>query len=77
MLIEVKNTIAIESIPIIVLDVDDMGIELLPELVIDIPDIVFVGELDIDIVMLISPMPLMLLSMTVSSVSEEMLQSHF
>lgn len=57
---EVKNTIAIESIPISMLEDDDMGIELPVEVAIDIPDIVEVGESDTEIVIL---MPLILLSM--------------
>ena len=54
---EVKNTIAIEFIPIIMLEDVDMGMELPVELAIGIPDIVVVGELDIDMAIL---MPLML-----------------
>ncbi|KAL9105994.1 MAG: hypothetical protein Q9227_008902 [Pyrenula ochraceoflavens] len=48
---------AIESIPIIILEDDDMGMELPLVLAIDIPDMVVVGEADVD--MDIS-MPLML-----------------
>lgn len=66
-LVEVKNTIAIESIPFIVSDPDDIGIELLSELDIDILDIVLVGELDVDVVMPISLMPLIVPSMIVSN----------
>ena len=51
---EVKNTMAIESIPIMLED-DDIGMELSVELLIDIPDMVAVGEADIDMLM-----PLML-----------------
>ncbi|KAF2095959.1 hypothetical protein NA57DRAFT_59022 [Rhizodiscina lignyota] len=51
-LVEVKNVIVIESIPIIIiLDDEDMGMELPVELAMDIPDMVFVGDVDIDIVM--------------------------
>lgn len=53
----VKNTMAIESIPIIVLLDDDMPlIELSVEVAIDIPDMVAVGDADmlIDIVILLS-----------------------
>lgn len=48
---DVKKTIAIFSMPITM--PEDMGIEASVELDIDIPDIVLVGEPDIDIVMLI------------------------
>ena len=44
---EVKNAIAMESIPIIVSD--DVDIEELVELAIDMPDIVLVGDIDMDI----------------------------
>jgi len=44
---EVKNAIAMESIPIIVSDKVD--IEELVELAIDMPDIVLVGDIDMDI----------------------------
>ncbi len=55
---EVKKTIAIESIPIIMLeDDDDMGMELPVELAMAIPDIVAVVVSDPDMVVL---MPLML-----------------
>jgi hypothetical protein len=47
-LVEVKNVMAMDSIPIIVeLDDDDTGVEL----AIDIPDMALVGVADIDIVM--------------------------
>jgi hypothetical protein len=48
-LVEVKNVIAIESIPIIVVlaDDDDMGMELSVELAMDIPEVLD-GEPDMD-----------------------------
>lgn len=49
MLEEVKNTMAIESIPI--MEDDDMGIELPVELAIDIPLMVEVGDPVVDMVM--------------------------
>lgn len=49
MLVEVKNVMAIESIPIM-LDDDVMGMELSVELAMDIPDMVLVEELAMDIV---------------------------
>lgn len=52
MLVEVKNVIAIESIPIIVMpDDEDVGMVLAVELAMDIADMVLVGDPDIDIVM--------------------------
>ena len=55
--VEVKKTIAIESMPIIIPeDIEDMGIELVVELAIAIPDIVAVGGTDIDMVMAIPSM---------------------
>lgn len=47
MLEEIKNVIAIESIPIIVSD--DIDIEELVELAIDMPDVVLVGDIDMAI----------------------------
>lgn len=44
---EVKNVIAMESIPINVSD--DFDIEALVELAIDMPDIVLEGDIDMDI----------------------------
>jgi hypothetical protein len=50
--IEVKNVMAIEAIPIIVmLDDDDMSMELAVELAMDIAEMVLVGDPDADIVM--------------------------
>lgn len=76
MFVEVKNTIAIDSIPIIIVVDDDMGMEPLVELAMGIPDIVLVGEPDADMVILMPLMlePLigiMLLSMTVISLLKE------
>lgn len=51
-----KNTIAIESIPIIMLLPDAVGIELAVDEAMSIPDIVLVGDIDIAIVVLISLM---------------------
>jgi hypothetical protein len=48
--VEVKNVMAIESIPIIGMS-DDDDIELSVELAIDIADMVLVGDPDTDIVM--------------------------
>jgi hypothetical protein len=48
--VEVKNVMAIESIPIIVMS-DDDDIELSVELAIDIADMVLVGDPGPDIVM--------------------------
>ena len=54
---DVKKTIAIESIPIIMPEEDDDGVMELPiSLAIDIPDVVVAGGPDTDMVMLISPM---------------------
>ncbi|KAK5191955.1 hypothetical protein LTR92_007902 [Exophiala xenobiotica] len=61
--VEMKKTMAMDSIPMSVLDDDDIGMEL----AIDIPDVVEVGEADVDMVILMPLMPLidnMLLSMT-------------
>lgn len=79
---EVKNTMAIESIPIIIVEDDAMGMEVLVELAMDIPDIAVVGEPDTDVVILMPLMPLMplmlapvigiiLLSMAVVSLSKK------
>ncbi|KAK5267512.1 hypothetical protein LTR96_007545 [Exophiala xenobiotica] len=61
--VEMKKTMAMDSIPMSVLDDDDIFMEL----AIDIPDVVEVGEADVDMVILMPLMPLidnMLLSMT-------------
>lgn len=50
MLVEVKKAIAIESIVIIVV-LDDMGMELSVELAMDIPAMVLVGVPVMDVVM--------------------------
>ena len=63
--VEVKNTIAIESMPIIMSeDIEDIGIELAVELDIAIPDIVAVGDVDVDVDIAI---PLMLELMSIMS----------
>ena len=54
---EVKNTIAIESIPIIMPEPDDVDMELPVSLAIDIADVVVVGEPDPDMAI---PIPLIL-----------------
>ncbi len=52
-LVEVKKVMAIESIPIIIVLVDDdMAMEVVVELAMDISDMVLVGDPDIDIDML-------------------------
>jgi len=48
---EVKNVIAIESMPIIVLE--NIGMEELVELAIAMPDIVLLGAIDIDIELIV------------------------
>ncbi|KIW59049.1 hypothetical protein PV05_03530 [Exophiala xenobiotica] len=65
-LVEAKNTMAMDSIPMSMVVDDAIGMELLMELAVDIPDIVEVGEADVDIVILMLLMPfidIMLLSM--------------
>jgi hypothetical protein len=50
--VEVKNVMAIEAIPIIIMsDDDDMSVELAVELAMDIAEMVLVGDPDADIVM--------------------------
>jgi hypothetical protein len=63
--VEVKNVMAMVSIPIMLVVDDDMSTELV-ELAMDIPDIVLVGELAMDIVMPDIDMPLISIDMTIS-----------
>jgi hypothetical protein len=58
--VEVKNVMVMESIPIMVVPEDGMSMELV-ELAMDIPDIVLVGEPDVD--MAIPDMGMLLMSL--------------
>lgn len=62
-LVEVKNTMAMDSIPMSMVEDDAIGMELLVELAIDMPDIVEVGEVDVDMVILMPLIDIMLMSM--------------
>jgi hypothetical protein len=57
---EVKNTMAIEFIPIM-LSPDGIDMELAVDVVMSVPDIVLVGDVDMEMVVLISFMAMMLI----------------